>query len=136
MNRNIKNVYNINKNEFNNINNHSNINIYLSINMFNKMINNHFNKNKFTNEKNTFQDLLNKQKQLIINGNKKKYLDNYLSNEQKRNYYLKNPNKLKIKKINRSNSVGLLLNNNNINIWKGKNNNKSNLNNLILNNYK
>ena len=136
MNSNIKNVYNINKNEFNNINNHSNINIYLSINMFNKMINNHFNKNKFTNEKNTFQDLLNKQKQLIINGNKKKYLDNYLSNEQKRNYYLKNPNKLKIKKINRSNSVGLLLNNNNINIWKGKNNNKSNLNNLILNNYK
>ena len=136
MNRNIKNVYNINKNEFNNINNHSNINIYLSINMFNKMINNHFNKNKFTNEKNAFQDLLNKQKQLIINGNKKKYLDNYLSNEQKRNYYLKNPNKLKIKKINRSNSVGLLLNNNNINIWKGKNNNKSNLNNLILNNYK
>ena len=136
MNSNIKNVYNINKNEFNNINNHSNINIYLSINMFNKMINNHFNKNKFINEKNTFQDLLNKQKQLIINGNKKKYLDNYLSNEQKRNYYLKNPNKLKIKKINRSNSVGLLLNNNNINIWKGKNNNKSNLNNLILNNYK
>ena len=136
MNSNIKNVYNINKNEFNNINNHSNINIYLSINMFNKMINNHFNKNKFTNEKNTFQDLLNKQKQLIINGNKKKYLDNYLSNEQKRNYYLKNPNKLKIKKINRSNSVGLILNNNNINIWKGKNNNKSNLNNLILNNYK
>ena len=136
MNSTIKNVYNINKNEFNNINNHSNINIYLSINMFNKMINNHFNKNKFTNEKNTFQDLLNKQKQLIINGNKKKYLDNYLSNEQKRNYYLKNPNKLKIKKINRSNSVGLLLNNNNINIWKGKNNNKSNLNNLILNNYK
>ena len=136
MNSNIKNVYNINKNEFNNINNHSNINIYLSINMFNKMINNHFNKNKFTNEKNTFQDLLNKQKQLIINGNKKKYLDNYLSNEQKRNYYLKNPNKLKIKKINRSNSVGLLLNNNNINIWKDKNNNKSNLNNLILNNYK
>ena len=137
MNSNIKNVYNINKNEFNNINNHSNINIYLSINMFNKMINNHFNKNKFTNEKNAFQDLLNKQKQLIINGNKKKYLDNYLSNEQKRNYYLKNPNKLKIKKINRSNSVGLLLNNNNnINIWKGKNDNKSNLKNLILNNYK
>ena len=136
MNSHIKNVYNINKNEFNNINNHSNINIYLSINMFNKMINNHFNKNKFTNEKNAFQDLLNKQKQLIINGNKKKYLDNYLSNEQKRNYYLKNPNKLKIKKINRANSVGLLLNNNNINIWKGKNNNKSNLNNLILNNYK
>ena len=100
------------------------------------MINNHFNKNKFINEKNTFQDLLNKQKQLILNGNKKKYLDNYLSNEQKRNYYLKNPNKLKIKKINRSNSVGLILNNNNINIWKGKNNNKSNLNNLILNNYK
>ena len=137
MNSHTKNVYNINKNEFNNINNNSNINIYLSINMFNKMMNNHLNKNKISSEKNTIQDLLNKQKQLIINGNKKKYLDNYnyLSQEQKRNYYFKNPNKLKIKKINRSNSVGLLLNNN-INFGKSKNNNKSNLNNLILNNYK
>ena len=137
MNSHTKNVYNINKNEFNNINNNSNINIYLSINMFNKMMNNHLNKNKISSEKNTIQDLLNKQKQLIINGNNKKYLDNYnyLSQEQKRNYYFKNPNKLKIKKINRSNSVGLLLNNN-INFGKNKNNNKSNLNNLILNNYK
>ena len=40
INNNVKNVFNINNNEINNINNNSNINIYLSINMFHKMLNN------------------------------------------------------------------------------------------------
>ena len=130
----IKNVYNINNNEINNINNNSNINIYLSINMFNKMLNNHLYKNKNSNEKNIIQDLLNKQRNLIMNDNKKKSLDNYLNHVQKKNYLVKNSNKLKPGKIFRSNSVGLFLNNN-INFGKNKNY-KYNINNLVLNNFK
>ena len=130
----IKNVYNINNNEINNINNNSNINIYLSINMFNKMLNNHLYKNKNSNEKNIIQDLLNKQRNLIMNDNKKKSLDNYLNHGQKKNYLVKNSNKLKPGKIFRSNSVGLFLNNN-INFGKNKNY-KYNISNLVLNNFK
>jgi len=50
----IKSVFNINNNEIQNINNNnSNINIFLSINMFNKMLSNHLNINKKNfNEKN------------------------------------------------------------------------------------
>ena len=100
INNNARNVFNINNNENNNVNNNSNINIYLSINMFNKMINNHFNKNKITNERNTMQDLLNKQKQSIINDNKKRSLDNHhLNYGSKKKYFLKNNNKFKINKI-------------------------------------
>ena len=133
INNNARNVFNINNNENNNVNNNSNINIYLSINMFNKMINNHFNKNKITNERNAMQDLLNKQKQSIINDNKKRSLDNpHLNYGSKKKYFLKNNNKFKINKIIRSNSVGLFLNNNNINL--GKNKNKYNANDFFANN--
>ena len=122
----IKNVYNINNNEINNINNNSNINIYLSINMFNKMLNNHYYKNKkINNERYIMQDLLNKQKQLIIKDNKKKFLDNYLNQVNKKKYFVKNNNKvnnININKISRSNSVGLLLNHNILNVGKANNN--------------
>ena len=136
INNNVKNVFNINNNEINNINNNSNINIYLSINMFHKMLNNHFNKNnKNINERNIIQDLLNKQKQLILNDNKKKSIDNYyLNQDKKKNYFVKNQNKVKTNKIIRSNSVGLLLNNN---IYFGKGiKNKYNIKNLVFNNIK
>ena len=136
INNNVKNVFNINNNEINNINNNSNINIYLSINMFHKMLNNHLNKNnKNINERNIIQDLLNKQKQLILNDNKKKSIDNYyLNQDKKKNYFVKNQNKVKTNKIIRSNSVGLLLNNN---IYFGKGiNNKYNIKNLVFNNIK
>ena len=133
INNQIKNVYNINNNEIQNINNNSNINIYLSINMFNKMLNNHLNKNKNNNERNNIHDLLNKQKQLIYD-NKKKSLDNYPNHGQKKNYFIKNANKMNNNKIFRSNSVGLFLNNQN-NIYFRKNN-KNSINKLVLNNYK
>ena len=133
INNQIKNVYNINNNEIQNINNNSNINIYLSINMFNKMLNNHLNKNKNNNERNNIHDLLNKQKQLIYD-NKKKSLDNYPNYGQKKNYFIKNANKMNNNKIFRSNSVGLFLNNQN-NIYFRKNN-KNSINKLVLNNYK
>ena len=121
------NVFNINSNDIQNMNNNSsNINIYLSINMFNKMLNNHYYKNKkFNNERYIMQDLLNKQKQLIIKDNKKKFLDNYLNQGNKKKYFVKNNNKvnnININKISRSNSVGLLLNHNILNAGKANNN--------------
>ena len=124
INNHMQNVFNINNNEIHNINNNSNINIYLSINMFNKMLNNHLNKNKNSKDKNSINSLFNKQRQLIINENKKKSLDNYINPGQKKNYLLKNANKIKANKINRSNSVGLFLNYNIVNF--GKNRNKNN----------
>ena len=136
MNNHISNMININNNEIQNIsNNSSNINIYLSINMFNKMLNNHYYKNKkFNNERNIMQGLLNKQKQLIINDTKKKFLDNYLIQGNKKKYLIKNNNKVNnsnINKISRSNSVGLLLNYNKINIGKN-NSNKYYMNKFII----
>ena len=121
------NVFNINSNDIQNMNNNSsNINIYLSINMFNKMLNNHYYKNKkFNNERYIMQDLLNKQKQLIIKDNKKKFLDNYLNQGNKKKYFVKNNNKvnnINVNKISRSNSVGLLLNHNILNAGKANNN--------------
>ena len=136
MNNHISNMININNNEIQNIsNNSSNINIYLSINMFNKMLNNHYYKNKkFNNERNIMQGLLNKQKQLIINDTKKKFLDNYLIQGNKKKYLIKNNNKVNnsnINKISRANSVGLLLNYNKINIGKN-NSNKYYMNKFII----
>ena len=136
MNNHISNMININNNEIQNIsNNSSNINIYLSINMFNKMLNNHYYRNKkFNNERNIMQGLLNKQKQLIINDTKKKFLDNYLIQGNKKKYLIKNNNKVNnsnINKISRSNSVGLLLNYNKINIGKN-NSNKYYMNKFII----
>ena len=135
VNSHISNVFNINKNDIHNMhNNSSNINIYLSINMFNKMLNNHYNKNKKINyERNIIQDLLNKQKQLIINENKKKLLDNYMNQGNKKKYYIKSNNKPNVNKIYRNNSVGLLLNNNMLNFRNIKNNNnKYNINKLYI----
>jgi hypothetical protein len=123
INNNVKNVFNINNNEINNINNNSNINIYLSINMFNKMLNNHFNSNgkkKNFNERNPIQDLLYKQKNLMKIENKKKSLDNRFNNGYQNNYIYKNINAFKKdNKLGRSNSVGILINKN---LNFGKNN--------------
>ena len=133
INEHIKNSYNVNNHD---INNNSNINIYLSINLFNKMINNHFNinKKKNINERNTIQDLLNKQKQLIMNDNKKKSVDNYIKYANQNSYFNKRKNIKQNNKINRSNSVGLLLNNN-LNYGSNKIKQYS-LNSLIINNHK
>jgi len=133
INEHIKNSYNVNNHD---INNNSNINIYLSINLFNKMINNHFNinKKKNINERNTIQDLLNKQKQLIMNDNKKKSVDNYIKYANQNSYFNKRKNIKQINKINRSNSVGLLLNNN-LNYGSNKIKQYS-LNSLVINNHK
>ena len=133
INEHIKNSYNVNNHD---INNNSNINIYLSINLFNKMINNHFNinKKKNINERNTIQDLLNKQKQLIMNDNKKKSVDNYIKYANQNNYFNKRKNIKQNNKINRSNSVGLLLNNN-LNYGSNKIKQYS-LNSLVINNHK
>ena len=133
INEHIKNSYNVNNHD---INNNSNINIYLSINLFNKMINNHFNinKKKNINERNTIQDLLNKQKQLIMNDNKKKSVDNYIKYANQNSYFNKRKNIKQNNKINRSNSVGLLLNNN-LNYGSNKIKQYS-LNSLVINNHK
>ena len=133
INEHIKNSYNVNNHD---INNNSNINIYLSINLFNKMINNHFNinKKKNINERNTIQDLLNKQKQLIMNDNKKKSVDNYIKYANQNSYFNKRKNIKQNNKINRSNSVGLLLNNN-LNYVSNKIKQYS-LNSLVINNHK
>ena len=66
---------------------------------------------------------------------KKKSIDNYyLNQDKKKNYFVKNQNKVKSNKIIRSNSVGLLLNNN---IYFGKGiKNKYNIKNLVFNNIK
>ena len=124
-----KNVFNINNNEIQNINNNnSNINIYLSINMFNKMLNNHFNSNgkkKNFNERNPIQELLYKQKNLMKIENKKKSLDNRFNNGYQVNYIYKNINAFKKdNKLGRSNSVGILLNKN-LNFGKNNFNKKS-----------
>ena len=130
----IKNVFNINNNEIQNINNNnSNINIYLSINMFNKMLNNHFNnKKKNYNERNPIQDLLYKQKQLMKMENKKKSVDGRLNGGN--NYIYKNINAFKNdNKLSRSNSVGILINKN-LNFGKNNNNfNKKNIGPTIIN---
>ena len=133
INEHIKNSYNVNNHD---INNNSNINIYLSINLFNKIINNHFNinKKKNINERNTIQDLLNKQKQLIMNDNKKKSVDNYIKYANQNSYFNKRKNIKQNNKINRSNSVGLLLNNN-LNYGSNKIKQYS-LNSLVINNHK
>jgi len=133
INEHIKNSYNVNNHD---LNNNSNINIYLSINLFNKMINNHFNinKKKNINERNTIQDLLNKQKQLIMNDNKKKSVDNYIKYANQNSYFNKRKNIKQNNKINRSNSVGLLLNNN-LNYGSNKIKQYS-LNSLVINNHK
>ena len=121
----IKNVFNINNNQIHNINNNnSNINIYLSINMFNKMLNNHLiPKKKNINEKNPIQELLYKQQQLIKIENKKKALEKKFNLGHQNSYILKNINGIKSdNKMPRSNSVGMLLNQN---LNFGKNNNMS-----------
>ena len=110
----VKNVFNINNNEIHNINNNnSNINIFLSVNMFNKMLDNHFNKKKKMFSKNPFQDLLNKQRQIMAKDSKNKSLDNkfnpeYQYNYKKRKIYGFNNNN----NLLRSNSVGIFANNN------------------------
>ena len=100
------------------------------------MINNHFNinKKKNINERNTIQDLLNKQKQLIMNDNKKKSVDNYIKYANQNSYFNKRKNIKQNNKINRSNSVGLLLNNN-LNYGSNKIKQYS-LNSLVINNHK
>jgi hypothetical protein len=113
-NRPIKNIFNINNNEIHNINNNnSNINIFLSVNMFNKMLDNHFNRKKKTFNRNPFQDLLNKQKKILAKDNKNKSLNNkfnpeYQYNNKKRKLIGCNNNN----NLLRSNSVGIFVNNN------------------------
>ena len=110
----IKNIFNINNNEIHNINNNnSNINIFLSVNMFNKMLDNHFNRKKKTFNRNPFQDLLNKQKKILAKDNKNKSLNNrfnpeYQYNNKKRKLIGCNNNN----NLLRSNSVGIFVNNN------------------------
>jgi hypothetical protein len=81
--------------------------------MFNKMLDNHFNRKKKTFNRNPFQDLLNKQKKILAKDNKNKSLNNrfnpeYQYNNKKRKLigYNNNNNLL------RSNSVGIFVNNN------------------------
>ena len=120
----IRNIFNINRNEIHNINNNnSNINVYLSINMFNKMLNNHLNNNnkKIIKERNPIQELLYKQKQLMIIENKKKSLDNKFKGIIQKSY-INNINNYNKNKLFRSNSVGLFINKN-LNYSKNNNNN-------------
>ena len=124
INKPIRNIFNINNNEIHNINNNnSNINVYLSINMFNKMLNNHLNNNnkKIIKDRNPIQELLYKQKQLMIIENKKKSLDNKFKGGL-HNSYIKNINNYNKNKLFRSNSVGLFINKN-LNYGKNNNNN-------------
>ena len=119
----VKNIFNINNNEIHNINNNnSNINIYLSINMFNKMLNNHFNaKKKSFNERNPIQELLYKQKQLMKIETKKKQIENRFNVANQNSFIYKNINRINDNKLSRSNSVGMLINKN-FNFGKNNNN--------------
>ena len=97
-------------------NSNRNINIFLSINMFNKMLNNHIiKKNKHVSkEKNSFPELANHRKQLINLDGKKLSLNNIYSKNRNSNQNSLNKinNQNNNNKLIKSNSVGLYINNN------------------------
>ena len=118
-------VYNVNNKEDRNNNK---INIYLSINMFNKMLSNHlvYNYNSNRNlgkERNAFQELLFKKNQLMLMENKKKALDIRYSRQGRLNNFSNEKNSQNNENtFIRSNSLRLLFNNHHFYYGKSKNN--------------